>query len=498
MKETVVVFSHLRWHSVFQRPHHLLSRIGKSQRVLFIEEPVFDERSEPDWVFESPSPGVVVCIPHTPILEPGFCSAQLEVLGTMLPKLMRELRVSRHIAWFYTPMAVALIDCIDPEIVIYDCMDALDAFLNAPPLLKQCEQQLLDRADVVFTGGPSLFGRLESRHAHVHCFPSSVDAAHFGQSLNGCEEPAEQKLLAKPRLGFFGVIDERIDLELLDALAANHPDWQIIMVGPVVKISPDVLPRRPNIHYLGQRNYVDLPGYVAGWDVCLMPFARNDATRYISPTKVLEYMATERPIVSTQITDVAVPYGHIVYVADTANEFVEACEEALAASVAERERRAALMRRVLSNTSWDRTVEDMRLIIADSDRSPSTKTRPELGAAGVSRLSAREHSNSHVSKLQHTQTAIIGAGPTGLSAAFHLGQDCLLLEQNREIGGWCRSIREAGFTFDFAGHIMFSNEPYVHEMYKKLLCDNVHWQDREAWISLSVPRRVVWTSCGRD
>jgi glycosyltransferase involved in cell wall biosynthesis len=220
----------------------------------------------------------------------------------------------------------------------------------------------------MFTGGPSLFRAKQARHPNVHCFPSSVDAAHFRVGGTGERPPVpeaeDQAGLPHPRLGFYGVIDERLDLPLLDFIAAAHPEWQIVLVGPVVKIDPATLPRRENIHYYGQRSYDDLPRYLAGWDVCLLPFARNDATRFISPTKTLEYMAAELPIVSTPITDVVEPYGDIVYAGDTPEAFQAACEAALAATPQERSRRATQMRRVLAGTSWDVTVSAMEKLLA--------------------------------------------------------------------------------------------------------------------------------------
>jgi glycosyltransferase involved in cell wall biosynthesis len=255
---------------------------------------------------------------------------------------------------------------LDPAAAVYDCMDELSLFLGAPPDLLSLESQLLEYADVMFTGGPSLFRAKQSRHPNIHCFPSSVDAGHFrlrnadGRQVSEADDQAE---LPHPRFGFYGVIDERLDLEIIDRLAEAHPDWQIVLVGPVVKIDPAGLPRRPNLHYFGQRTYDELPRYLAGWDVCLLPFARNDATKFISPTKTLEYMAAELPIVSTPIRDVADPYGQIVYLGDTPEEFVAACESALASSPEDRAVRAQQMREVLAGTSWDVTVSAMEKLL---------------------------------------------------------------------------------------------------------------------------------------
>jgi glycosyltransferase involved in cell wall biosynthesis len=264
----------------------------------------------------------------------------------------------------YTPLALPLLGAMQPKVTVYDCMDELSLFLNAPEELLSREAALLRRADVVFTGGPSLYAAKQRLHANIHCFPSSVDAGHFRSG--GGAEPEDQAGIPRPRLGFFGVIDERIDLALIDVLAASHPDWQIVMIGPVVKIDPASLPRRPNIHYLGQRRYDELPPYLHGWDVSLLPFARNDATRFISPTKTLEYMAVERPIVSTPIADVAGPYRDIVYLGGDPAEFIAACEAAMSAPDGERAARAEAMRRVLARTSWDATAGAMERLVEEA------------------------------------------------------------------------------------------------------------------------------------
>jgi UDP-galactopyranose mutase len=370
----LVVFSHLRWDFVYQRPQHLLSRFARARSVFVIEEPIHDPNAVPCWERQTPRPRVTVCRPHTPCPEWGFADTQLPHLKMLLARLVREENLQRCLLWLYTPMALPLTDFFEPEVVIFDCMDELSAFDFAPPQLLERERQLLERADVVFTGGPSLYLAKEGRHPNVHLFPSSVDAEHFGQALNRLPEPQDQVHLPRPRLGYFGVIDERVDRPLLAHLAASHPEWQLIMIGPTVKIAPAALPQAPNLHYLGPRSYEALPSYVAGWDVCLLPFARNAATRFISPTKPLEYMAAERPIVSTPITDVQEPYGDIVYLGDTPEAFAEACERALASSQEERARRGEKMRSVLKSTSWDSTVAAMQRLIEEARRRRSSST----------------------------------------------------------------------------------------------------------------------------
>jgi UDP-galactopyranose mutase len=397
----------------------------------------------------------------------GFSDEQIPVLQRLLADFLSgEETEGERIAWLYTPMALPLLEKLQPHTIVYDCMDELSAFLHAPPQLAERETHLFHLADLVFTGGPSLYQAKKDRHSNVFCFPSSVDTEHFARGVLESREALDQVPMARPRLGYYGVIDERIDLELLEQMADKHPEWQIVMVGPVVKIDPARLPRRANIHYIGQRDYRDLPAYLKGWDVCLLPFALNASTRYISPTKVLEYMAGQKLIASTPITDVAEPYGSFVYIGHGPQDFIECCEQALQAPREERQRRLTEASNVLARTSWDRTVRTMEDLL-DKAATSSPATSSPMTA---------------MTPAAEPPVAIIGAGPTGLSAAYHLGERALLIEKNAEVGGWCRSIEQDGFTFDYAGHIMFSADPYVHQLYQMLLGDNVHWQDREAWI----------------
>ena len=463
--QSIIVFSHLRWNWVWQRPQHLLSRMAKRFPVIFIEEPVPCENGQAaHWRLEQPMQNVLVCTPHTPVADPGFHANQLPELEVLLDDLFKNESLRNVLVWLYTPLALPLAKRLKPRIMVYDVMDELSAFKNAPAELLEREAEAYRHADVVFTGGPSLYHAKCSRHHNVHCFPSSVDAAHFGKARNLSLDHDSQTGLARPRLGFYGVIDERIDLPLLDQMAREQPGWQLIMVGPVIKIDPSDLPHHPNLHYFGQKAYEDLPAFLAGWDVCLLPFARNESTKFISPTKTLEYMAAEKPIVSTPITDVAQPYGDIVHLGDTAADFIAACDRALNGGEGEFSRQLGKMRKVLLSTSWDTTVKAMLNEI----------TRIYQGQNSAPLAKAR-------AKKEYAEIAVIGAGPTGLSAAYH-APNSVLLEANDTVGGWCRSLEQNGFTFDYAGHIMFSNDDYVHEMYGKLLGENVHWQDREAWI----------------
>jgi protoporphyrinogen oxidase/glycosyltransferase involved in cell wall biosynthesis len=474
---TLIVFCHLRWDFVFQRPQHLMTRLAEHYQILFVEEPVHTE-GQAHLKKTAVAPNITVCQPHTAIHAPGFHDDQIPTLQTLLTDLVPD--GEQPVVWFYTPMALPLLQGLHPSLVVYDCMDELAAFKNAPKQLLQRETALLNIADLVFTGGPSLYESKRERHANAHCFPSSVDATHFRQALDRALSHPDQESIAHPRLGFYGVIDERFDTGLVQAMAEAHPEWQIVLVGPVVKIDQAALPQAPNIHYMGQRTYAELPKFLAGWDVCLLPFALNDSTKFISPTKVLEYMAAELPSVSTPITDVKVPYGDIVAIADTPERFIAACERMLAASAEEKVAMAARMREIVAGTSWDKTASSMHELIRST--APGNKAQ-RLTAAAADGASAKVNPLP-VQKAGKSayKNIIIGTGPTGLSAAYHLGADTLVLERNATIGGWCRSIKDNGFTFDYAGHIMFSNDPYVLKMYDVLLGDNVHWQNREAWV----------------
>jgi UDP-galactopyranose mutase len=359
----VIRLSHLRWNFVFQRPQHLMTRCARDRRVFFVEEPVVADGCEPHLEIER-SASVNVVVPHLPA-----ASSTAGAQRTLLDELMRQERIEAYLLWYYTPIALAFTDHLAPAATIYDCMDELSAFSGAPAALKEYEAALMRRASLVLTGGQSLYEAKRHQHTNIHPFPSSVDVEHFAQARRITTDPPDQAPIQHPRLGFFGVIDERMDLELLDGVAAARPAWQIVMLGPVVKIDPAALPRRPNIHYLGSKKYGDLPHYVAGWDVALLPFARNEATRFISPTKTPEYMAAGKPVVSTSIHDVVRTYGQpgLVRIADDVAGFVRSCTVAMAEDRTERITQADAF---LRQTSWDGTWNRIRRLMDAVVHSP--------------------------------------------------------------------------------------------------------------------------------
>jgi len=355
----LICLSHLRWNFVFQRPQHLLTRCARERRCFYVEEPLYDAERAPWLEVSRCGGGVIVAVPHLP---PDGQVDPVAMQRHFIDQLISRERIDCYVLWYYTPMALPFTDHLQPQAVVFDCMDELSAFANAPAELKEYEAELLRRATVVFTGGQSLYESKKDKHANVHAFPSSVDVTHFTQARHVSADPADQDSIPHPRLGFFGVIDERMDIDLLRRIAESRPEWHIVLVGPVVKIDPAILPRCSNIHYLGAKTYEQLPHYIAGWDVALLPFARNESTKFISPTKTPEYLAAGKPVVSTSIRDVVRPYGQLglVRIADRADDFVRACEAAMDEDATARLRDADAF---LRQTSWDGTWARMRRLI---------------------------------------------------------------------------------------------------------------------------------------
>lgn len=354
LRPTLLCLSHLRWGFVYQRPQHLMSRFTRDYQVLFFEEPLLSDRATA-WLEEQlQASGVKVLIPRVPagLTADAVTRIQRELIDTYLA----EYPPLELLLWYFTPMSLAFTEHLNAQVTVFDCMDELSAFKGAPPDLLDKERQLLERADVVFTGGYSLWEAKRDQHANVHPMPSSVDIEHFAEARNIKTEPMDQREIGHPRLGFFGVIDERFDVELLTELAVQYPRWQFVLIGPVVKIDPASLPRLNNIHYLGGKSYTQLPDYLSGWDVALMPFAINESTRFISPTKTPEYLAGGCPVVSTPIIDVVRMYGSspVVRIAGVAEDFAQAIKAALL----DRRDLKTLYRhadQALEGKSWDQT-----------------------------------------------------------------------------------------------------------------------------------------------
>jgi len=385
----LVCFSHLRWGFVFQRPQHLMSRFAKTHRVFFIEEPVYEEVAAPVIRMKRcEKTGVRVVTPVLPTGTSPADSAQMTEI--LVRKLFVENNIGDFIAWYYTPMALNYSRTLQPAVCVYDCMDELSLFRNAPPALRKNEQELFERSNLVFTGGVSLFEAKRRQHSRVYPFPSSVDCEHFRKARTCGDVAEDQKSLPRPRIGYAGVIDERIDLDLIRAIAERRPDWHIVMIGPVVKIDPATLPQRDNIHWLGMKDYSQLPEYMAGWDVAIMPFALNDSTRYISPTKTPEYLAAGLPVVSTPIRDVESQYGDkgLVRIESTVEGFLRTVEQALMYEMGMKARER--VDAYLATLSWDDTWRAMSQLIEQELQPVSTlvKQPPKPAVRHAGALSA--------------------------------------------------------------------------------------------------------------
>ncbi len=357
MSRDLVCFSHLRWDFVYQRPNHLMARAARDRRVFFVEEPLLADNS--GYRVEVRENVVII----TPSIRAGLdVEGATAALRGVIDAVLRQYAIRSPVLWYYTPMALPWTRHIHAAVVVYDSMDHLAGFLGAPTDLLGLEDQLIRRADLVFTGGRQLQRRLADRHPAVHRFASSVDAAHFATARERIGEPPDQVAIPSPRIGYAGVIDERIDLSLIAGVAAARPGWQIVLLGPTAKIDPAAIPSAENIHRLGKKDYSELPAYLSGWGVGWMPFALNDATRYISPTKTPEYLAAGLPVVSTSITDVIDPYGRagLVEIADDVRSSIEAIARALRADLAMHRSRSDAF---LAADSWDRTWESMAALI---------------------------------------------------------------------------------------------------------------------------------------
>ncbi|GAB3780459.1 glycosyltransferase family 1 protein [Spirosoma horti] len=356
--QDVICFMHLRWNFVYQRPQHLLIRASQQWRIWYIEEPVWHDTLHLD--IRSVGDNIRVVVPHLPHgIDP---ETAIRLQRQLVNQLIEQQHIDDYVSWYYTPMAMQFTDHLRPKVVVYDCMDELAAFKGASPQLLHEEKRLLSLADVVFTGGYSLYEAKLSRHENVFAFPSCIDYEHFEKARTGLPDPEDQRHITGPRIGYSGVIDERLDLDLLRELAHRLPDWQFIMLGPVVKIDPATLPQGPNVHYLGMKSYAELPAYFSNWNAALMPFAINEATRYISPTKTPEYLAAGLPVVSTPIRDVKRTYGgwDQVLIADSAAAIEKSLGQMIRyASTSDR----TALDTFLREQSWDRTWQQMQKLL---------------------------------------------------------------------------------------------------------------------------------------
>lgn len=467
----LICFSHLRWNFVFQRPQHLMTRFARNMDVLFWEEPIDDDSPTPWLELRDEGAGVTVAVPHLPGSMGG--DARTAALRALLDDHVAGVG-EQLIRWYYTPMMLPFSRHLVAACTVYDCMDELKNFRFAPPELMPLEQELFGLADLVFTGGYSLYEAKRESHASVHPFPSSVDSAHFAQGRGLVQDVADQAGLPRPRFGFYGVIDERMDLELIAALADARPDWTIVMVGPVVKIDPAELPQRANIAWLGSKSYAELPLYAGGWDVALMPFAINEATRFISPTKTPEYLAAGLPVVSTPIIDVIRHYGDVagVFVADGAAAFVDACDQALALRGTGDAWRIEADT-LLAEQSWDQVAARMLGLILQVAEPNQPLLKPV--------------------RSEHYDYLVVGAGFAGSVMAERLAADAgkrvLVIDKRPHIAGNAFDHKdEAGILIhQYGPHIFHTNSADIFDYLSRF----TEWRPYEHRVLAEVRGQLV-------
>ena len=528
----ILCFSHLRWDFVTQRPQHLLSCATRNRRVFYWEEPIWhahESKIEPcdkSWLeVEHKSTNLWVIRPH---LQMGLDNNLAQ--ASLLDAFLLEQNRSRCVAIYYTPMALAFSAHVRFDAIVYDCMDELSGFLGAPAELVEREKHLFSSADVVFTGGLSLFEAKRQQHHNVHAFPSSIDVAHFARASRlDYEEPPDQASIPRPRVGFYGVVDERFDVALLADLARMRPQIQFIVLGPVVKIDPTCLPFLPNIHYLPGKSYEKLPSYLAGWDAAMMPFAHNDATRFISPTKTPEFLAAGKQVVSTSIRDVVRTYGEgrFVAIADTADDFARAIDAALEPPRAGWQK---AVNQLLSKSSWETTWTAMDFEIRrvlhlrkpeSVESSGSAKLPAELQQADfveASFVDVRVDSTLRAAGTRPVRSErfdylVVGAGFAGAVVAerlaSQLGKRVLIVDKRNHVAGNAYDhLNEDGILVHRYGpHIFHTNSQVVVDYlsqftewrpYEHRVLAEVHGQLLPVPINLDTINRLYGLSLDGD
>jgi hypothetical protein len=360
----LMVFSHMAWNPGQGRTPQLMAALAGRWQILFVEAP---RHAAGAARLESRAirAGLTVLTLTTPAPAAGFHDDAQAFGVTLLREELAGRRLKIDIAWLDTPMAWPLAQALGIACLAYDCLEGPPASLQFDAaLLHQRESALMRTAALMVAAGPSLFNAHRHRHANLHCVCSAVHAEHFSPaSLELTSARARrghvlQSSLARPRLGYFGSIDERLDLDLLAALADRQPGWAFVMVGSVAGIAAERLPQRRNIHWLGEQDDALLPYLLAGWDLALMPYVVSEATRFLMPSQTLEYMAGYQPIVSTPVRDVQALYAPAVTIAaPQAEAFSSACEEVLAESARARSARLIDMARIVARHAWANTAD---------------------------------------------------------------------------------------------------------------------------------------------
>lgn len=475
MVQDLILFSHLRWRQQPQRPHRVAQARARRGRVFFLEEPVWREGIHPYLETEQVGDQLYVCQMY--LSGSGGQTNLWPGLTPLLNELLERHHIKEWVAWLCTPAVVPLLHGHEPLAIVYDCTTELQVAIQGKPGLQQAEAELLSMADLVLANSPYLHRQLQSRHPQVHCLIDAIDQHHFRRN-RALPESGRQADLPRPRLGFFGTIDERLDVALLDRIARAHPDWQLILVGPVIHLEEEEkLPQHSNIHYFGWERYEQLPHFLVGWDLCILPLRQGACSCFTNPSRLLEHLATGHPVVSTKVADFQEYFELSARFTDAGGDFVRACEEALAEPDILRQQRRAGTQSLLDRVSWDRSLAMIDTLLEQAIR--NRRPRPPLPARKGGGLvpvpvPARPRARPPL--------VILGASLVGLGAARQLGREALVLEREGRVGGRCRLWEGRGFLFDRSGLVLLSRRADLHSLYRRLLGDNVQWRMAERWI----------------
>lgn len=497
MAHDLIVFSRRPWTSAPGRVQELMTRFAQDQRIFYLQQPEVSTAQRPQLQYSEPQPNLTVCQPWIGAVTPGWAGLELPALKALLEELILRFEIQGWAAWLQTPMALPLLSGQHPDALIYDCLEhPVPQPRASEPRLEQQELEheaaLLQMADLVLVSGLASQDPKLHKHPGLYILPCGRQREPGGQAPQGLAEPPEQVRLPRPRLGYFGVIDERLDLELIGALADAHPEWQVVLVGPVVNRDPDALPLNSNVYYFGQQDPSALPRFLSGWDLCLLPLNADCGSRCLSAARALEYLAAERPVVATPSADSGGRYRDVFYFGETHERFIQVCEDALSAPQAAQQRGIERMRQLHAKLSWDSTAACVAGRIAALVNNAG-RTRA-LGDEPLSPPSLRAVEDmpeipilrEPVPILHETvhsiRIAVLGAGPTGLSLAYHLGEQALLVEQERQPGGNCRPHRHGRFTFDLVEPGLRTRDDSVQDLYRTLLGDDLRWRESTEWV----------------
>lgn len=496
MAHDLIVFSHLSWTSSPGRVRELMSRFTQDRRIFYLQQPQVSPARQPQWQYSEPQPNVTVCQPWVGASTPGWAGLELPALKALLEELILRFAIQDWAAWLQTPMALPLLSGQHPGALIYDCLEhpVTQPRSSEPRLEQQAlehEAALLRMADLVLVTAPAGQDPKLRHHPGLYILPGGRETEPGSQAPQGLAEPPEQARLPRPRLGYFGVIDERLDLELIGAVASAHPEWQIVLVGPVVNRDPDALPLDSNVYYFGQQDPSALPRFVTGWDLCLLPLTADCGSRCLSSARALEYLAAERPIVATPSADSGGRYRDVFFCGATHQGFIQACEDALASPESAQQRRVERTRQLRTKLSWDSTAAcvagRIAALVNNAGRSRALGDErlrpPSLGASDMVEIPIlREPVPILHETVGSVPIAVLGAGPTGLSLAYHLGKQALLVDQETQPGGNCRSRRHGQFRFDLVDPGLRTRDDSVQDLYRTLLGDDLRWRESTEWV----------------